>query len=123
MRGTSAQRRAYKPVAKGGIVAVELSALSSNQRQAGVYGDMRQLFPGPEIGRREPPVSLSTSIQRHNPTLGFRIMMPRPTMTWISRGGAARAAARGDRDDLALRRSPKEDWREQDRVFTGNFPA
>ncbi len=30
MRGTAAQREAYKPVAEGGIVAVELSAPGSN---------------------------------------------------------------------------------------------
>ena len=55
---------AYEPVANGGVETVELSALGMNQRQAGGYGDMRQLFPGPEIGRRDPPVSSSTGIQR-----------------------------------------------------------
>jgi hypothetical protein len=34
-RGTAAQRGAYKPVDNGGIVAVELSALGSNQGQPG----------------------------------------------------------------------------------------
>jgi len=46
---------AYESVANGGVETVELSALGMNQRQAGGYGDMRQLFPGPEIGRRDPP--------------------------------------------------------------------
>ena len=58
------QMGAYESVAKMGVETVELSALGSNQRKAGGYGDMRQLFPGPEIGRRDPPVSLSTGIQR-----------------------------------------------------------
>ena len=55
---------AYESVANGGVETVELSALGTNQRQAGGYGDRRQLFPGPEIGRRDPPISSSTGIQR-----------------------------------------------------------
>ncbi len=35
MHGIAAQRGAYKPVANGGIVVVELSALGSNQRSSG----------------------------------------------------------------------------------------
>ena len=59
------QMGAYESVAKRGVETTKLSALGSNQRKAGGYGDMRQLFPVPEIGRRDPPpVSLSTGIQR-----------------------------------------------------------
>ncbi len=71
-------------MANGGIETVELSALGENQRPAGGYGDMRQLFPGPQIGRRDPPVSLSLYIQRHNLTQGFRNMMSRQTRTLTS---------------------------------------
>ena len=41
MRGTAAQRGAYKQVANGGIVAVELFALGSIQGQSRAHGDKR----------------------------------------------------------------------------------
>ena len=47
---------AYKPVAEGGIVALELSASGSNRGQPGALGDKRQLTLGLEFKHRGAPV-------------------------------------------------------------------
>ena len=55
MRVTAAHRGAYEPVANGGIVAVELFALGSNQGQPGAHKDMRQLHRGKSSSSSVPP--------------------------------------------------------------------
>ncbi len=69
LRGTAAQRVAYKLVANGSIVVVELSALGSNQGQPGAHGDKRQLHRGKSSSSAVPPF-VRPIASNYPPTLG-----------------------------------------------------
>ncbi len=64
-RGRTSTRKAHRPFGWYHGSPAELM-------WSGGYGETRQLFPGPEIWKRDPPITVSLGIQRNNPTLGFR---------------------------------------------------
>ncbi len=63
MHGTAAQRGAYKLVANGGIVVVELSALGSNQWPTGGAWGHAAVVVGTEFKQRDAPVSFGPLLQ------------------------------------------------------------
>ena len=93
MRGTVAQRGAYKPVAEGGIVAVELSAPGSNRGQPGAHGDRRQLIVGLEFTQRGAPVRSAH---------GFRVS-PDHGESWSTAMGLGRRHRQVQRRELQVK--------------------
>ena len=71
---------AYKPVAEGGIVALELSASGPNRGQPGAPGDRRQLTLGLEFKQRGAPVRSAHC---------FRVS-PDPGESWSTAMGSGR---------------------------------
>ena len=97
--------------------AEDLSGRTSVKR--GGHGDRRQLFPGQEIGRRDPPVpSLTDVFKRASPDHGQRIMMSRPAMTVAS--GAARGRCKGGIVSIFAAETPQGRLRS---ARGGFFPA
>ena len=118
-RGQAKRRGAHKPVANGGIVAEELSDPGSNQGNRGHLGT-----GGSCIGRR---VRAARCPRSFGPLLQS---IPRPWGVMEYRNGlgattptsAAEGAARQDRVDLALRRTPGATVRGRRGVFPCGFP-
>ncbi len=63
LHGTAAQRGAYKPVANGGIVAMEHSAMGSNQRLTGGAWGQAAAAVGTKFKQRGVPVSFGPLLQ------------------------------------------------------------
>ena len=81
---------AYKPVAEGGIVALELSASGSNRGQPGAPGDRRQLTMGLEFKQRGAPVRSAHC---------FRVS-PDPGESWSTAMGSGRRHRQVQRREL-----------------------
>ena len=81
---------AYKPVAEGGIVALELSTSGPNRGQPGAPGDRRQLTMGQEFKQRGSPVRSAHC---------FRVS-PDPGESWSTAMGSGRRHRQVQRREL-----------------------
>ena len=111
---------AYKPVAEGGIVALELSASGSNRGQPGAPGDRRQLHREKSSSSAVPPF-VRPIASEYPPTLGSHGVpqWARGDDTDKCSGGSCKARSRRSRATT----HPRGDCEGQARGFPLRFPT
>ena len=109
---------AYKPVAEGGIVALELSASGPNRGQPGAPGDRRQLHREKSSSSAVPPF-VRPIASEYPLTLGSHGVPQWARGDDTDKCSCKEGAARQDHVDLALRRTQERLWG----AGEGFFPA